>query len=446
MPNLKSRASVMRFLPFVGRKLKPIPTEIPMPNPKSRASVMHFLSFVGKTSTKRALEMPMQRLGREVFSERLPMTEPISETAKRLLKDCKEEIENEKPDSKWLPKLKAQFSVLNALASHGKRVHANRLAAALAMEHGFEKEPLLSFLNAAAALKRRQKEIYDGNMGALQGSVRHDFLTHTHDVLLEEPRALSSREIASCLGYPPTEKNLGKITVATGMLDLIGLTMKLPGVPQVSGGPREGYKWIHRAYALSSETIPTWSLDWKVLGKLKEKPRTVTELAKEGEFPGGQKFGTPNGLGNSNAVLKSFLRLKKVGLVKTKTLGKGMRAELTSFGKQLLEEQESRKSLLPELQGPLLGVALQPGELSPLGIRTLEKTVRGPASREFKKVCKELKNKLEGLGFTVTGPVPKGKKRVKVYMVHSKQTNKLRWKIEISNGVEIANSENQKAL
>ena len=96
-------------------------------------------------------------------------------------------------------RLKTQLNVLDALTEYGFRMNASRLASALVMEHGMDREKLAPYLRAAEMLRWREKKIFDGSLTFMFGFVKRNDLIRMHDLLLKEARSMSSKEISESL-------------------------------------------------------------------------------------------------------------------------------------------------------------------------------------------------------------------------------------------------------
>lgn len=350
-------------------------------NLNARESVIRFIRLMGdgRTDAASALGKPMERHGREVRSEIGNDSRLDLRRLRPVKRRCEELMRKSSPGSRYALSSEAQLKVLESICRYGKRTHANRLSAALAIEYGLEKGRLIPALNAACFLKRKHHGIYDGEITTSISAAHRDLFSLVNVILLIEGKALSSREIAIKVGLDPTTKNINLVSHTNGILDLIGITRKLP-VDQNANG----FRWIHRAYAFSRETIPVWNMDWQILQRLRAGRRMGSELVRHREIFG-RNYGAAGGLtARTQTVAERFLKLLDSGLISVRKLsGSGMSAEFTGFALCEMKKADERGYLGEELRKALLGNAksraerdLNPEDAGDLRSRTLQRIWR----------------------------------------------------------------------
>lgn len=330
--------------------------------PRTHHAASHSLvKMLGSISFHDAISLPLERFGRTILSQKKPQASEVASIA-RAIEAHESKIARLKASgrTKTVAEWMARAQVLRLMRKVRFKPHANHVAAALALAHGLEQEKLLPQINSfLIANKRSGGALFSGSLSQLHSSIKRNLPYLVHSVLHSSPRALSSGEIATKIGLKGSRREKGMITHALGVLDLAGLTYKLPAQESLR------YKWVHACHQNSRATIPKWNLDWLALESLKKKSRKISDLSKPFEIPGGFKGGFESGLATDLNIKLSFLRLKKAGMVRLQSIktGVGMQASLSKKGRKLLEAQASLVYLHPELRVALLTLPSQKGEI-----------------------------------------------------------------------------------
>jgi hypothetical protein len=377
---------------------------------------------VGNTPFERAIRLPLERLGRKVTSVQLPSGPPSQKAIAKSIERHEREVarlaQRAKPPRKLLV-LRTRAEVLRRMRHVGFLPHATQLAAAFALERGLSKEVLLPSLYAAHLLKERGgPRLYEGSLTDVLTSVNHDLLRRVHDHLHAKPLAQNSTEISRAFGITPNRRNRLRITAALGVLDLMGLTRKLP-----SPGSKV-YRWIHACYERHPATVPRWNVDFRVLNALRHGPRNASDISLPFRFARGQSGGSKRGLATNVSISASFSRLAEAGLVDTTPKGLGRVALLSKYGERLMREQAGLPYLHPELRQALLGLPRPAGQPTHDQLRFIERLRRWarvsraleqarPLGRKpaapyagVQRVVKDLREKLGFVTSVAQGRVP----------------------------------------
>lgn len=344
--------------------------------PKHKKTIANkFVGFVGNIPFDRALKRRMSRHGNLVRSQRRPFStsqeKAIANSLERhTLKIHK--LSQKKKQPKSLSRWKQRAEILKKMAALGFKPQAMHLVAGLAFEHGLSKDKLLPVINAFRNANDHSNNIlFRGSMGVPSYAARLNLFSKMHGLLQEKAKTLTAHQVASALGIDYNNAGVySAINCAFGVLDLMGLSRKLP-----RDGKRN-YRWVHARYRFNPITIPKQNLDWKILQKLRGGDLKETDLCLPIKLPDGRKIGSKNGLATNGSIRDSFSRMQKAGLVSTFVSANSLRARLTDFGINLLQEQDKLNYLHPKLRIALLGLARQPGELLPKKQRMLNRILR----------------------------------------------------------------------
>lgn len=395
----------------------------PLPPPR-RPTVSRFIKFFRQVPFERALLRKMARYGKGVASQKNPLEVSPSQL-RREQRQKLEEIaagyaqkiehatqEGKKP--KELAEWQARAGLLQRMREVGFKPHSNHLAAALVMEHGLREQELRPVFNRLAALNRQtQGALFDGTLAGKLSAIKENRLARIHEVLYFSGKSMDTREIAQALEMPkPSQTDLQTITTSLGILDLAGLTVKIPFNSPKNTSP---FKWMHRDAFLTQESILQESTDWLVLQELRKGTRKASELGKKTNVFG-KPIGSENGIAGTTSIRRSFLRLERAGLVTVRTKAQSITAELTQYANELLEQQDKRASLLPELATGLLGLPRREGQLTPTDERMLSTILK------FLPIHKALQ---DAGNFATNPPSMKGitglarEKKVRYSYVHS---------------------------
>ncbi len=321
--------------------------------------------FIGKTPFQRALRMRQQRFGRNVSTAVVPRKPAADAAIAKSLERHEQKVlewRSRKKTPKTIAVLEARAAVLRGLRQVGFKPNFNNLVAALAYEHGLKggsESKLLKAMNAANTMNLKLGgTLASGSMGLTHTAIKRDLCFKINEVLASSKEALNTKEIAVRIGLKPTWKQTRYVTTALGILDLMGLSYKLPSA---KGGLL--YRWIHAARRMSSETIPVWSIDFITLKKLSERnaPAAATELSRE--------------IGVSN-LRKTLRRLERLQLIKTTLASSRTMVALSSYGKTLIREQAEINYFHPRLRIALLDLPRPKNEPSPLEFHRRERFER----------------------------------------------------------------------
>lgn len=357
--------------------------------PKSTIS-NHFLTFVGRVPLERSLNRKMSRHGNLVMSQRKPFLpvelKAIAQSIERHRLKINQLSKKPKPP-KSLSIWKSRAEILQKMHNLGSRPQAMHLVAGLAFEHGLSKEKMVPVINAFRnANDRANGALFEGSLGVPSYAARLDLFSKISGLLFEMPRTMNAHQIASALKLDYKKPTIySAITSALGVLDLMGLTRKLPR------DKNRNYRWVHVVYRFSPLTIPKQNLDWKILQRLRLGEQKVTDLCLPNKLPGGTKIGSKDGLATGGSIAGSFLRMQKAGLVSTFGNANSHRARLTDYAAELLQEQDKLNYLHPKLRIAMLGLARQPGELLPRQQKMLNRILRWvKIHMELSKVREEM--------------------------------------------------------
>ena len=324
----------------------------------------------GEVKFNQALRQPMRRFGRLVLTQRRPFSDEHLKAIGRAIERHEIKIRQltfglAEPDRLSIWRTRAE--VLRKMRGVGFRPSSIHVTAALAREHGLGRESLLPRITQIYLLNTRewgaQRALFNGTFRNEYAILKKDadFLARINDRLHETGRAMDSRQLSEELEVEPNRTNRSAIAHALGVLDLIGLTRKIPGDSSESAK----YKWISACHRFSPQTIPDNNVDWKLFKALGNGPVRLIDLAKPGKLPNGEKFGSESGIATMNSLVLAALRLESAGLLKNRRVGKGNEARHSAYGKKLWKKQAPLDYLHEETADALLGLARQPGELRP---------------------------------------------------------------------------------
>jgi hypothetical protein len=319
-------------------------------------------------------EFPMERLGTGVLSARAGRAQPLSDEALgRALAVTERTVDRRghRITPRRLEGLRLRGELLRRLRAAGFQPHVTHLAAALAFERGLERERLGPALMAFhMANQEAGGRLYTGVLNNLLKSVGDDLPRRALETLHKAPRAMHTGELAQAMGLPVNLRVRARLTDALAVLDLMGLTYKLPP------GPHRVYRWIHGCFKGSPVSIPKDNLELNILQRLKRRPHKGSELILPQRLPRGSLLGSYAGLGTMPAISKAFTRLEQSGLVETRPIKGGREAALSEEGRRLMDEQDKLAFLHPELRYRLLGVPREKGDLTAHEARMLDRIER----------------------------------------------------------------------
>ncbi|HLD76453.1 MAG TPA: hypothetical protein VI874_05505, partial [Candidatus Norongarragalinales archaeon] len=281
-----------------------------------------------------------------------------------------------------LARIQSRHALLLILRQRSQRVRALDLAAALAFQHGLEKDQLLRPLNDAHEANKpyhANGTLFEGTMTVAMQSVKHDALHQVHQLLHQTPRVMTPVEIAMELGLPKEVKYVNRVRTALNLLARMKLVHVLPN------NENNEYLWVHACHRQIPQTIPVWNNDWKVLQALRAGPKNVLQISKP------VRERKPGEL-EQESVSTAFTRLHKAGLVRAMRIrGGGKQAKLTEYAKQILEDQDRLNFLHLELEEALMGVPREVNEMDPYDREVLERIKRwADIHRTVQKMQSEL--------------------------------------------------------
>jgi len=277
---------------------------------------------------------------------------------------------------------------------------------------------LLKYLNATRDFPKRIVSRTD----AVVETARNGVLRDMHELLLHrepgQPKVLTSEDIIDALGiyprfgYDPKSRE-GRIkasrlvSVAGGVLEAMGLAMKLPKETQ---GSHTFFNWCHRAHSESRETIPTESIDYALAMELLQRGRTpVQELARIYDMPGHgmgeRRVKELSGPFNPASLNHRVRNLEAEGVARITKEHTTNYVELTPRAAEIIRRQrefiEARERegkepyLLEETRRLIMGSYAQTA--TPRDIRRAEMIVRGA------RILRRMERMLEEQGVEVDG-------------------------------------------
>ena len=329
------------------------------------------LKYVGKVNLEKATELVLSgkgRFGRGVSSASAAKaiadakSEHVQIVADKLKLNSTALLEKT-PDATRV-KLKNQREILTILQQAGSRkLHTTELAAILAFRYGFTSE-LQDKLNAANRLQLNStRELIQGSITDILKSNRAGNMKKAHDYLLKNKKVVPAIDLEK-------ELNAKDISIALGVMDLMGLVRKLPINAQKS------YPYIHEEHALNPETkhltLPHWNTDYLLLKQMQKLGGTASQktltLDKTGRI-----IAKSNDEGSTNIRIQ-IARLKHVGLLEEQKQGASHMLSLTAHAVTLLRDSEHELSESFRLH--LLGQAKEEKELNPNAQRIYERVVK----------------------------------------------------------------------
>jgi len=330
--------------------------------------------FIGRVPTLRALinNWVENRYGRKVTSVATTTEQNPRYTRliQRHLNRVEQQIKNLEAKSKGgepsrrLVQLKNQRELLLLLHQYGKPLHATQWLAALAWEHGLNENQLRLHANTLQQLYKQG--VVKGKVFAL-GRNGENLLERVHNLIYNEtrenPRVFTVHQIAEALEPQltnPREKLLleNHISQALGVLDLMGLTLKLPHVPSStlrSGRGGGEFVWTHYNVKDNPITVPLWNYQFRVLLKLLEGPKLQHELHLPQKIPGNKIAGSPEGITPNISQLRlAVSNLLENNLIQERKTGNTFEYRLTPYSEKLVRDTLEKNRLNPELRIALL--------------------------------------------------------------------------------------------
>jgi hypothetical protein len=199
------------------------------------------------------------------------------------------------------------------------------------------------------------------------GRKGENLLERVHNLIYNEtrenPRVFTIHQIAEALEPQltnPREKLLlkNRIIEALGVLDLMGLTLKLPTAPPQtlrSGTGAGEFVWTHYNVKDNPITVPLWNNQFQVLLKLLEGPKLQHELYLPRKMPGNTIVGSPEGVVSNHFSLRlAVSNLLENNLIQERKIGKTFEYRLTPYSEKLVRDTLKKNRLNPELRSALL--------------------------------------------------------------------------------------------
>ena len=332
--------------------------------------------FIGRVPTLRALinNWVENRYGRKVTSVATTTEQNPRYTRliQRHLNRVEQQIKNLEAKSKGgepsrrLVQLKNQRELLLLLHQYGKPLHATQWLAALAWEHGLNEKQLWPHVRTLYNLYKQG--VVKGVVLPVLGLKGENLLERVHNFIYNEtrenPRVFTVHQIAEALEPQltnPREKLLlkNRITQALGVLDLMGLTLKLPTAspPTLRSGRGGGeFVWTHYNVKDNPITVPLWNHQFQVLLKLfQEGPKLQHELYLPQKIPANRIAGSPEGVTSNASSLRHVVsNLLENNLIKQRKTGKTFEYRLTPYTEKLVRDTLEKNRLNPELRIALL--------------------------------------------------------------------------------------------
>lgn len=342
-----------------------------MPEP-THGAAHRLVRMVGRVPFDRALSLPMGRRlpiltsareGEKAVQRRPAVGGPANQTAleegQRLHSDIITGLLGKRRESKLLPVLRIRLDLLERLGRAGVRPDPIQLAAALAFEHGLQRDRLRPALNAAHMAHRYTGgALSRGTFIPILAAVNMNLPFKVHQKLHETPRVLTPQELLRELGLKPGPANMTRVNTTLRLLDYMGLTYRLP--PDRPVEPRSGpepIRRIHACYKFNPLTLSPGNPDVQLLRHLGDGPNTIRNI-KTSLLSGGK---APRGPLAYSTVRKALTRLEKGGLIERRVADPHTTAfALSDYGRYVISSQQGLPFLKPTLRRVLMGEGTEP--------------------------------------------------------------------------------------
>ncbi len=247
--------------------------------------------------------------------------------------------------------------------------HPEELAALAARENGLGKD-LARVLSAADKVNR------DSN-GALASGFLSPTLRVTSNGILERvedtlhttrggrPNVLGTKGLLRALNLTDNQSNRKHLVTALGVLDMAGLTHKLPGERRKPGS----YAWAHACHSGHVDVlrhVQDNSLAYQLLMRLRDGPQRISDLSSPTRLPGGRTLGKAGGIAQSYVVSMLARRLEHQGHVQVVEKPTWTEVRLTHDTKIVVNAQhdaEREGHLTPDMRRALIGPTHERGQM-----------------------------------------------------------------------------------
>lgn len=243
----------------------------------------------------------------------------------------------------------------------GPQLSFSQVIAALALSKGLSKQSLAQYTNSLNSLNRRshkmKQPLFSAKESWLVSVINSDALQKVDRFLRETPGKHEVRTMAKQLGLSSQNVNLSLV-----VLESLRTAVQLPFEEQpVSSRKRNpSLPWITASLRNTAFSFPGNVTGYKVLQALAQGPKILADLSREGAFNQPARGSLPK-----RATLLVLRRMEAEGLVSVRTVQRPKvhrRVQeyfLTDLGKDLLQAQESRQGIHPQMRRVLAGQPIQ---------------------------------------------------------------------------------------
>ena len=326
----------------------------------------------GKTGFVRALRFTTKRKHTSRYSkERQVGFLHVPEALERELAKQVQKAEQKGTAPQRLQSWRRMLALAKALKNYaGPKPTYAQAVAALSMQHGLSGQKLLDYSNALVSLNKRATSrgrplLADKGGGPLQKAVKDRALERIRKVLHESRVPKTVSEIVSRTGLSRAAVNNVLVSLEAGRL-----AVQLPQETRGLGG--QSYRWIASKMRNSPSTKPLLNAGWNTMLALQAGERSLGQLCRmSGKMAGEGRGKLPQD--HMTTALGNF-EMQGIVVSHRRKIPSGQRVTfyaLTSLGKHLLQEQQKRRSLSPEMRQVLLGKPFT--GLTPAQNRTMER-------------------------------------------------------------------------
>lgn len=326
--------------------------------------------FVGKTPFARALRFTT-KTGHVSHYAKKKKTGflKVPDSIKQGLDERIRLAEQNKKARKMLPRWKRMQKLASELGRYaGQKPTTTQAVAALAMEHGLSGSQLPEYANALYALNRIAKKTKHPILADRTSSpiVAADkgALPKVFNLLQQSEKPFTINQIAGRTGLPRSTVNGALIS-----LESAKLAQQLPQETQERTGG-QNYRWTSFENRLSPATKPVSNAAYRMMLALQSGEKNLAQLIRPSKKTSLKKLIGEGSMSHITAS-RAVRDLEDSGLVSSRAVRvHGLRTPvlffgLSEFGKQVLQKQQSRKSISPEMRQILLRkplVMLMPSE------------------------------------------------------------------------------------
>lgn len=226
------------------------------------------------------------RAGKGIMTESLELIAPVlNPNADEMLREWEKITKPSRDDAEgvktksWVESFNRKRGILDILhIRYGRPLNYMEVVALLAIQHGLDRDGLLPYVRDLHYMNVRGI-VNLGGVSGLYTCLKEDLPVRIEHTLQESPGPLTGDDIGRLIGYDmdvgQTERNtlLYRINTSLNLLDTLNHVVKLPK-------DQSRTVWIHPKYRYSPETVPEWSLKYKILKVLYE------QYIKGGSGPG----------------------------------------------------------------------------------------------------------------------------------------------------------------